>query len=260
MAKPLATLILFTILSSATYADTRKEEEKYTAKVWKNAKGESLNYRHRAPDKVEPGKKYPLIIFYHGAGGRGDNNLGQIVDAGAVSAFARAGVFSKRDAYLIAGQVPKGKLWVDVSWSALEHKMPKVSDSMRLMFDAVDAFVADKENQVDPERIYAMGLSMGGYGTWDAIQRRPAFFAAAVPICGGGDKSMGKTLAHLPIWAWHGDKDNVIKASRSTDMIAAIKAAGGSAKYSELKGVGHNAWSRCWGSTELWDWLFSQKQ
>jgi predicted peptidase len=184
---------------------------------------------------VEPGKKYPLIIFYHGAGGRGDNNLGQIVDAGAVSAFAKAGVFSKRGAYLIAaGQVPKGKLWVDVSWSALEHEMPKVSDSMRLMFDAVDAFVADKENQVDPERIYAMGLSMGGYGTWDAIQRRPAFFAAAVPICGGGDKSMGKSLAHLPIWAWHGDKDNVIKASRSTDMIAAIKAAGGSANSRAL--------------------------
>jgi len=260
MTKPLATLILFSILSSALYAEPGKEAEQYTAEVWKNSKGESLNYRHRAPDMVDPGKKYPLIVFYHGAGGRGDNNLGQIADAGAVHSFAKAGVFSKRGAYVIAGQVPKGKLWVDVSWSTLEHKMPKVSDSLRLMFEAVDAYVADRKNQIDPKRIYAMGLSMGGYGTWDAIQRRPKFFAAAVPICGGGDKSMGKALAPLPIWAWHGDKDNVIKPSRSTDMIAAIKAAGGSAKYSELPGVGHNAWSKCWASKELWDWLFAQKR
>ena len=77
--------------------------------------------------------------------------------------------------------------------------------------DALDAYVSDPKNQVDLNRIYVMGLSMGGYGTWDAIQRRPDYFAAAVPICGGGDKSLAKKLIHIPIWAWHGEKDNVIK-------------------------------------------------
>ena len=73
--------------------------------------------------------------------------------------------------------------------------MPKVSDAMQMAFDALDAFVDDDKNQVDPHRIYVMGLSMGGYGTWDAIQRRPNFFAAAVPICGGGDKKLAKKRA-----------------------------------------------------------------
>ena len=258
MMKSIASVILFCIFSTLSQADPKQEQDKYTPAVWKNENGEILNYSFRAPDNVEPGKKYPLLVFYHGAGGRGNNNLGQITDAGAIGAMAKAGVFGKRSCYFLAGQVPKGKLWVDVPWSTLEHKMPAVSDSMRLMFDVIDATLADEKNQIDPKRIYAMGLSMGGYGTWDAIQRRPEFFAAAVPICGGGDKSMGKAIAPLPIWAWHGDKDNVIKASRSRDMIAAIKAAGGSAKYTELKGVGHNAWSATWASEEMWEWLFGQ--
>ena len=131
---------------------------------------------------------------------------------------------------------------------------------MRMAFEALDAFVADEKNQVDANRIYVMGLSMGGYGTWDAIQRRPNFFAGAVPICGGGDKKLAKNITKVPIWAWHGDKDKVIKASRSRDMIEAIKAAGGSPKYSEIKNRGHNSWVDVWNSDELWDWLYSQKR
>ena len=86
------------------------------------------------------------------------------------------------------------------------------------------------------------------------------FVAAAVPICGGGDKTLGKKIAKLPVWAWHGDKDRIIKASRSRDMIAAIKAAGGSPKYTEVKGRGHNSWVDVWNSAETWDWLYSQKR
>ena len=105
-----------------------------------------------------------------------------------------------------------------------------------------------------------MGLSMGGYGTWDAIQRRPEFFAAAVPICGGGDTNMGKVLAKMPIWSWHGDKDKTIQVSRSREMDAAIKQAGGSPKYTEVKGRGHNVWTDVWNSKELWDWIYSQSR
>ena len=109
---------------------------------------------------------------------------------------------------------------------------------MEMTFKIIDSYVADSKNQVDLNRIYAMGLSMGGYGTWDAIQRRPNFFAAAVPICGGGDKTLAKNLRHLPIWAWHGDRDTVIKPSRSSDMIDAIREAGGEPKYTEIEAVG----------------------
>ena len=105
-----------------------------------------------------------------------------------------------------------------------------------------------------------MGLSMGGYGTWDAVQRRPNFFAAAVPICGGGDKSMAKSLINVPIWSWHGNKDQVINVLRSREMNLAIERSGGSPKYTEVKGRGHDVWLDVWSSDDLWEWLYSQSK
>ena len=228
--------------------------------VWQSPDGGSLNVRTRTPDKIEPGKTYPVLLFLHGAGGRGDDNKGQINDAGAGKALEKIGIASKFGAYVIAGQVPKQQQWVDVPWSTLDHEMPAVSEPMRMMLEQLDAFIADPENQADKNRIYVAGLSMGGYGTWDAIQRRPELFAAAVPICGGGDKRLAKKIAHVPVWAWHGDNDNVIKASRSRDMVEALKKAGAKPKYTEVKNRGHNVWVDAFNSTDLWPWLFAQKK
>jgi len=177
----------------------------YASTTWKSPTKGTLLYRHSSPAKMEKEMIYPLLVFFHGAGGRGNDNKGQLVDAGGIGAFVKAGLQTKRSSHVFAGQVPKGERWVNVHWGLLGHKMPKVSDSMRMAFEALDAYVADKKNQVDPSRIYVMGLSMGGYGTWDAIQRKPDFFAAAVPICGGGDSSLAHKLTKLPIWAWHGE-------------------------------------------------------
>ena len=250
-------LLGFAILSAQSNEELLSS---YEAKVWEGEKNKKLLYRTASPAEPVKGKKYPMLVFFHGAGGRGSDNTGQLVDAGGLAAFEKQGVRNKRNSYVFAGQVPKGSRWVNVAWNLLGHKMPKVSDSMQMAFDALDAFVDDDKNQVDPHRIYVMGLSMGGYGTWDAIQRRPSFFAAAVPICGGGDKSLSKNLIKIPIWAWHGDKDSVIKPIRSREMIQAITKAGGSPRYSEIKGRGHNSWVDCWQSQELWDWLYSQRK
>lgn len=260
--KPFSLLILFLFISPfVTNAQSMDDLlSSYTPATFKSPDGGKFNYRYSTPSKMEKGTKYPLLVFFHGAGGRGNDNKGQLVDAGGIGAFEKAGLRTKRNSHVFAGQVPKGERWVDVHWGLLGHKMPKMSDSMRMAFEALDAYVADKKNQVDPDRIYVMGLSMGGYGTWDAIQRRPDFFAAAVPICGGGDKNFGEKLKGLPLWAWHGDKDNVIKPSRSRDMIEAIKKAGGSPKYTEVKGRGHNSWTDAWNSQEMWEWLYSQKR
>jgi dienelactone hydrolase len=234
--------------------------EKYAAKVWESDQGGTLNYQVRVPDALEAGKKYPLVLLLHGAGGRGDDNKGQIVDAGGGAALDKMGISGAYGAYVMAGQVPNEKQWVDVPWSTLDHEMPKASDSMRMMLEALVAFVSDEKNQVDTERIYVVGLSMGGYGTWDAIQRRPELFAAAVPICGGGDKRLAGKIAKLPIWAWHGEADPVIKVSRSRDMVAALREAGGTPKYTEVPGRGHNVWVDAFGSEELWRWLFLQRK
>ena len=203
-------LVVATLILLTTYVQCVQAEDlldKYTSAVWKNSAGESFNYRYRSPASVEEGEKYPLLLFLHGAGGRGNDNQGELTDAGTIQALEKAGVSGRFNSYVIAGQVPKDKLWVDVDWTTKSHKMPPISKSMELMFETLDAFVANPENQIDQDRIYVMGLSMGGYGTWDAIQRRPDFFAAAVPICGGADNRLASSFADLPIWAWHGDKD-----------------------------------------------------
>jgi predicted peptidase len=101
---------------------------------------------------------------------------------------------------------------------------------------------------------------MGGFGTWDAIQRRPDFFAAAMPVCGGGDTAEGAKLTKLPIWAFHGDKDSVVQTRRTRDMIEAIRKAGGSPKMTIYPGVDHDSWSATYSSPETLDWLFRQKK
>lgn len=257
-------ITLFLIVSIVPVITNAKSMEKllstYKAATWKSPSKGTFLYRYAFPTKIEERTKYPLLVFFHGAGGRGNDNKGQLVDADGIVAFEKAGLQTKRSSHIFAGQVPKDERWVNIHWGLLGHKMSKISNSMRMAFEAIDAYVADKKNQVDPDRIYVMGLSMGGYGTWDAIQRRPDFFAAAVPICGGGDKNFGKTLKKLPIWAWHGDKDRIIKPSRSRDMIEAIKMAGGEPKYSEIIGRGHNSWTDAWNSEEMWNWLYTQSK
>ena len=234
--------------------------DEYSAEVWKSPNGGSINYRYRLPYKVEEGKKYPMLFFLHGAGGRGVDNKGQLLDANSIDAFKSQKLLSKFNSYVFAGQVPEGEQWVNVDWTSNDHQMPKISNSMQKTLEALDAFIIDSNNQVDVNRIYIMGLSMGGYGTWDAVQRRPNFFAAAVPICGGGDKSMAKSLINVPIWSWHGNKDQVINVLRSREMNSAIKRSGGSPKYTEVKGRGHDVWLDVWSSDDLWEWLYSQSK
>ncbi|MFT5411818.1 MAG: putative peptidase [Verrucomicrobiales bacterium] len=257
ITKLIPSLILILTCANISAQNANGWLEKYTPHKWQDG---GLNYQVRKPDKLETDKTYPLVLLLHGAGGRGDDNRGQIVDAGGGVTLDKMEVSGKYGAYVMAGQVPTGQQWVDVPWGSLDHEMPKASDSMRQMLAALDAFIADKQNQVDPKRIYVAGLSMGGYGTWDAIQRRPELFAAAVPICGGGDKRLAKKIAKIPTWAWHGDKDGVIKPSRSRDMVAAIKAAGGSPQYTEVEGRGHNVWVDAFNSSKMWKWLFEQKK
>jgi predicted peptidase len=117
-----------------------------------------------------------------------------------------------------------------------------------------------KEFSIDQRRMYVTGLSMGGYGVWDAVQRQPMLFAAAVPICGGGDTALAKSFAQLPIWAFHGDGDTTVKPQRSRDMIAALKAAGGQPRYTEYPNTGHNSWTATYANREVYAWLFAQKR
>jgi predicted peptidase len=127
-----------------------------------------------------------------------------------------------------------------------------------MVLDLIEAVC--NEYRIDKDRIYLTGVSVGGYGTWDLVSRRPELFAAAIPVSGGGDPAQAAKLAKLPIWAFHGGADPLVPVERARDMIAALKKAGGEPKYTEYKGVGHDAWTPRYRDNEVLDWLFAQKK
>ena len=101
---------------------------------------------------------------------------------------------------------------------------------------------------------------MGGWGVWDAISRRPNYFAAAVPICGGGDPNQVLNLKNVNIWAWHGKNDNVIDVKKSQNMVKALENNKGKITYTEIEGRGHDSWLDVWNSAQLWNWLYAQRK
>ena len=263
MEKPgylvMSKLVKEAIAKSLSLTKKSYELNIYSKAKWTSKDGEELRYRYRRPASIKGNNKYPLVLFLHGAGGRGNDNEQQLWDANSIGAFAKQKVSSKYQSYIFAPQVPEGERWVSAKWNVEDYSMPSISSSMKLTFDALDAFI-DKNKNVDTNRIYVLGLSMGGWGTWDAISRRPNYFAAAVPICGGGDKVHAANLNKVNIWAWHGKDDTVIDVTKSQQMVKAIQAQKGNIKYTEIKGRGHDSWLDVWNHKELWEWLYNQRK
>ena len=216
-----------------------------------------LKYRLMKPINYRPGKKYPLVLFLHGAGERGDDNM--ITLKHGAKDFADAARREKYPCYVVVPQCPKGQKWSDVDWSLEASSQPEnPSLSLATAKELLDEMV--ETAGVDKNRIYLTGLSMGGYGTWDAIARYEGYFAAAAPICGGGDPKMVSKFSRLPIWCFHGDADTAVKVVRSREMIAALKEVGSPAKYTEYPGVGHDSWSATYSNPEFYQWLFAQQR
>ncbi|MCI0461731.1 MAG: prolyl oligopeptidase family serine peptidase [Gemmataceae bacterium] len=236
---------------------SQKPTSPLTRRVYKDAQDKTLPYRLLAPEQIEPGQTYPLVLFLHGGGERGDDNERQL--AHGVPEFASAANRQKYPCFLAAPQCPAGSRWVEVDWTADSHKQPeRPSEPLRLALELIEALC--EELPIDRGRIYITGLSMGGYGVWDALSRRPELFAAGVPVCGGGDEALAERIAEVPVWAFHGARDGVVKPARSRNMIEALKQAGGSPTYTEYPDVGHNSWVRAYRDPELFRWLFSQKR
>jgi predicted peptidase len=219
--------------------------------------GEAVEFRSQllAPPAIEPGRRYPLVVFLHGAGERGRDNEKQLKYL--PTWMAEPALRERHPCFLLAPQCREDERWVDISWADKKStpQGPPTTDVLSVIA-ALNAVIAAEP--VDPGRIYLTGLSMGGYGTWDLAARQPERFAAILPICGGGDEATAPRLAKLPIWCFHGDADKVVPVERSRTMIAAVRAAGGDPKYSELPGVGHDSWTPAYRDPAVLDWLFAQ--
>jgi predicted peptidase len=216
-----------------------------------------FRYRLLAPQQIEPGCKYPLALFLHGAGECGTDNKLQLLYFPELMA---SDVYRARfPCFLLAPQCRPNCQWVDVPWDDRESTpmQSKPNEDCQAVADMLDQALATLP--IDRARVYLTGLSMGGYGCWELATRNPQRYAAVVPICGGGDESLADRLLGVPIWAVHGETDPAVPVERSRRMIAAIRAAGGSPNYSELAGVGHHSWVNAYGDPQgVIPWMFAQ--
>lgn len=196
-------------------------------------------YLERLPQDYDcsPDRKYPLILFLHGAGERG-------LDLDAVRIHGPHKYLLDHPELpfiVIEPQCPP-----DGWWNPAE------------VLDLLDKVCA--HYRVDPERIYLTGLSMGGYGTWSVVPQAPRRFAAAVPICGQGNVRDAAKMTGTPLWVFHGAKDPVVPVSGSKEMVRAVKRAGGNVKFTLYPEAQHNSWTQTYSNPELYTWLLQHRR
>ncbi|WP_159039886.1 prolyl oligopeptidase family serine peptidase [Christiangramia fulva] len=219
-----------------------------------SAEGDTLNYRMLVSD-YNPTSKYPLVIFLHGSGERGDDNEAQL--KWGVLNFASDQNMKMHHPIVIAPQCPKDMSWANFSEEDMALK-PSPTRPMELLRELINEAVL--KLPVDTNRIYITGLSMGGFGTYDAITRYPELFAAAVPVCGGGDVSKAETIANIPIWIFHGALDGTVDPVLSQNMVEALTKAGAHPGYTQYPETSHFSWIAAYSDPMLMDWLFSQQK
>jgi predicted peptidase len=206
-------------------------------------------------------QRFPVILFLHGAGERGDDGLAQ-TEVGLGPALRRYP--SRYPAIVVFPQAPRDSAWTgrvaEAAMAALEQ--------------------TEREFRTDPERVYLTGISMGGHGTWYLAYRHPDRFAAIAPVCGfidwrfggrdvtvvppaDGDpfEALARRLASVPTWIFHGEADPAVPVEQSRRAAKAFEAAGAAdVRYSELPGIGHNAWDPAYASPGFAEWLFAQRR
>jgi predicted peptidase len=230
------------------------QSERFSFNKFISDKGDTLNYRFLFPDN-SPLRKYPLVIFLHGSGERGNDNESQL-KWGALN-FATDHVMSAHPSFVIAPQCPKNMVWANFKDKKHDMRLlPTPSKPMELVMLLIQDLL--KKYPIDTNRIYITGLSLGGFGTFDAIQRHPHVFAAAVPVCGGGDTSRAASISHIPIWLFHGSEDPTVDPKFSTDMVSALTKAGGNPGLTLYPGVGHFSWVEAYSDPLMMEWLFKQ--
>ncbi|MFD2825915.1 prolyl oligopeptidase family serine peptidase [Leeuwenhoekiella polynyae] len=223
--------------------------------------GDSLQYRIQYPLNYDKAKQYPLVLFLHGAGERGSDNETQLTHGAQV--FTNTGNRNAFPAIVIFPQCPKDSYWanVDVDRSTYPigitfHPDKKPTPHLKMAAELVNSFIED--GKVDTSRVYIAGLSMGGMGTYEIVQRNPGTFAAAIAICGAGSTDSVKDYAlKTPFWVIHGADDNVVKPTYSLQMAEAMLDAGAKPRVSVYEHANHNSWDTAFAEPDFLQWLFS---
>ena len=188
-------------------------------------------------DYGEAEKKWPVIIFLHGMGERGDN-------LESVKKHGPPKILENRTDFpfvVISPQCPDDRWWQ--------------TDDLAVFIDRVLAGLS-----IDEDRVYLTGLSMGGFATWQLAAEHPEKFAAIAPICGGGEPAMARYLQRMPIWAFHGAKDSVVPVERTKQMVEAVQERGGNPKLTIYPDADHDSWTETYENPDLYDWFLSNSR
>jgi predicted peptidase len=228
--------------------------------------GDSLRYRLLTPANYDIHKSYPIIIFLHGSGERGDDNNAQLLHGGDL--FLKDSLRQAFPAFVLFPQCP-----ADQSWAPMKLKRDQDGKVIDATFDltpeptkpgalvkkVLDSLLAT--GKINKKQVYLGGLSLGGMGTYDMLARYPDVFAAAFPICGAGDvKATSRYGKKVPMWIFHGGDDTVVPVEFSRTFYKVLKGMGAKVKYTEYAGVGHNSWDNAFAEPDLLPWLFSNKK
>jgi predicted peptidase len=196
-----------------------------------------LNYLLSLPDGYEEQEQWPLLVFLHGSGERGEDL--ELVKKHGPPKLIAAG--QKFPFIVVSPQCPKNQRW---QASVLDGLLNDLQQRLK----------------VDPKRIYLTGLSMGGQGTWTWAAQSKERFAAIIPVCGRGDGTWGTRLADLPVWIFHGAKDTAVPIETSEQMANALKKAGADPKFTIYPEAGHDSWTETYENSEIYKWLLQQSK
>ncbi|MCU4155859.1 dienelactone hydrolase family protein [Carboxylicivirga sp. A043] len=225
---------------------------------------DTLNYRILYPENMKPNKHYPLVLFLHGAGERGNDNQKQLTHG--ASLFLNKKIQKKYPAIVVFPQCPNNIMWThrlkektpEGDWIyefPLPEEPTKPAEMVNSLIDSLQLHAS-----VDQRHTYVMGLSMGGIGTLEFLARWPQKYTAAISICGGHDPQLASTFCQVPIWFFHGGKDDVVPARYSRLVFEQLKSCNSKTRYTLYPDANHNSWDAAFAEPKLLKWLFGFKK
>ena len=236
----------------------------FIARNYRTSNGEVMPYRLFIPRAYSSRQSYPLIVYLHGGAGNGTDNLRQISggNTNGSHVWTSASVQREHPSFVLVPQAAAGGTWGGPEASEL-------SEASQMMLGIIESL--EREFQIDKSRLYLTGQSLGGFGTWDVVIRRPNVFAAAIPLCGSGivnqfpfqkiySSTQFEGIKNLPIWAFQGAADATVPVEGPRKTVASLRNIGGKIRYTEYANVGHQVWERAYIEPELSEWMFTQRR
>lgn len=236
----------------------------YIKSAFKTSGGDTIPYRILFPANYDKKAKYPMVLFLHGAGERGNDNEKQLTHG--ASLFLSEKARGNFPAIVLFPQCPEEDFWSSVKIKR-ENKgvtmdfnyTSEITWALTAAIELTQMIIATEA--VDAARVYLGGLSMGGMGTFEAVYRYPDMFASAIPICGGGDNTRyDKRVLNTAFWIFHGDADEVVDVDLSRKMFLKLSELKANVKYTEYPGVNHNSWDNAFNEQDFLSWMFSFKR